>query len=280
MEESCRSDYPHQSWLSWSICGQPPQARELEWVGECHQFVLVQRGSWTNRWTQHSREINFKSEPGDIDFYPADGEPNAVCATPKTPYEVFFLSVPRRHLTDLAAVDEVDSAVVFRKRLMMDDACLRRSLSALAAASVLDESSDEHARELALRIAELMGGVVPAWRRDSSVFNKQVMSNVVDYIDGHLRLPIGLVEIAASVGLSPSHFAKKFRVSSGLSLQRFANLRRTRQLIGCLTVGSENMAGLALELGFYSQSHMNRVFRDHTGMAPGRYRRQYGRTIG
>jgi AraC-like DNA-binding protein len=40
------------------------------------------------------------------------------------------------------------------------------------------------------------------------------------------------------------------------------------------------MAALALELGFYSQSHMNRVFRDHIGLSPGRYRRQYKRTIG
>lgn len=270
----------HYSWLSWSIDGQHPQAREFEWVGECHQFVLVKRGSWTNCWTQGDRDIHFTSDPGNVDFYAADGELHTVRAIPKTPYDVFFLSVPRRHLTDLVVTDGPDESVVLRTRLMIDDARLQRNLSAIAAATAAGEPCEESARELVLRIFELVAGFTPAWRDDSSVFPKRVMRDLTDFIDAHLRLPIGLCEIATTVGLSPSHFAKKFRVSSGLSLQRFANLRRTRQAIGCLQAGSENMAALALELGFHSQSHMNRVFRDHTGISPGRYRRQYKRTIG
>jgi AraC-like DNA-binding protein len=280
LEEPCISNNLHYSWLSWSIDGQDPQAREFEWVGECHQFVLVKRGSWTKRWTQGGRDIHFTSDPGDVDFYAADGEPHTVRAVPKSPYDVFFLAVPRRHLTDLAAADGLDKSVEFRTRLMIDDARLQRSLSAIAAATAAGEPCEEPARELVIRISELVGGFTPAWRCDSSVFPKRVMGDLTDFIDAHLRLPIGLSEIATTVGLSPSHFAKKFRVSSGLSLQRFANLRRTRQAIGCLQAGSENMAALALELGFYSQSHMNRVFRDHIGLSPGRYRRQYKRTIG
>jgi AraC-like DNA-binding protein len=270
----------HYSWLSWSIDGQHPQAREFEWVGECHQFVLVKRGSWTNCWTQGDRDIHFTSDPGNVDFYAADGELHTVRAIPKTPYDVFFLSVPRRHLTDLVVTDGPDESVVLRTRLMIDDARLQRNLSAIAAATAAGEPCEESARELVLRIFELVAGFTPAWRDDSSVFPKRVMRDLTDFIDAHLRLPIGLCEIATTVGLSPSHFAKKFRVSSGLSLQRFANLRRTRQALGCLQAGSENMAALALELGFHSQSHMNRVFRDHTGISPGRYRRQYKRTIG
>jgi AraC-like DNA-binding protein len=270
----------HYSWLSWSIDGQHPQAREFEWVGECHRFVLVKRGSWTNCWTQGDRDIHFTSDPGNVDFYAADGELHTVRAIPKTPYDVFFLSVPRRHLTDLVVTDGPDESVVLRTRLMIDDARLQRNLSAIAAATAAGEPCEESARELVLRIFELVAGFTPAWRDDSSVFPKRVMRDLTDFIDAHLRLPIGLCEIATTVGLSPSHFAKKFRVSSGLSLQRFANLRRTRQALGCLQAGSENMAALALELGFHSQSHMNRVFRDHTGISPGRYRRQYKRTIG
>jgi AraC-like DNA-binding protein len=270
----------HYSWLSWSIDGQHPQAREFEWVGECHQFVLVKRGSWTNCWTQGDRDIHFTSDPGNVDFYAADGELHTVRAIPKTPYDVFFLSVPRRHLTDLVVTDGPDESVVLRTRLMIDDARLQRNLSAIAAATAAGEPCEESARELVLRIFELVAGFTPAWRDDSRVFPKRVMRDLTDFIDAHLRLPIGLCEIATTVGLSPSHFAKKFRVSSGLSLQRFANLRRTRKALGCLQAGSENMAALALELGFHSQSHMNRVFRDHTGISPGRYRRQYKRTIG
>ena len=280
MEESRSYPFPCQSWLSWWISGQPPQPRELQWVGECDQFVLVTRGSWTNRWTQHGRDTDFKSEPGDVGYYPADGQPNTVFAVPKTPYDVFFLCVPSRHLAKLASADEVDADVVYRTMLTITDARVRQSLSAIAAAPATGESSDEHARALAIRVVELMGGGTPSWLRDSSMFTPPVMSDLVDYIDAHLRYPIALSDIGIKTGLSPSHCAKKFRQSTGMSLNRFVNIRRTRMAIDRLQAGAEDLASMALELGFFSQSHMNRVFYEHIGRAPGRYRRQFKRTIG
>lgn len=280
MELSAACAFPCQSWLSWWISGEPPQPREFQWVGECHQFVLVTRGSWTNCWTQHGRDTDFKSDPGDVDYYPADGEPNTVCAVPKTPYDVFFLCIPSRHLAKLASADEVDADVVYRTMLTITDARMRQSLSALAAAPVPGESSDEHARALAIRVVELMGGSTPSWHCDSSVFTPPVMSDLVDYIDAHLRYPIALSELGIKTGLSPSHCAKKFRLSTGMSLNRFVNVRRTRLAIDRLRAGAEDMASMALELGFFSQSHMSRVFYEHIGRAPGRYRRQFKRTIG
>jgi transcriptional regulator GlxA family with amidase domain len=47
-----------------------------------------------------------------------------------------------------------------------------------------------------------------------------------------------------------------------------------------LQAGSEDLASMALELGFFSQSHMNRVFYAQLGRPPGRYRRQFMRRIG
>jgi len=242
--------------------------------------VLVTRGCWTNRWTRHGRDTDFKSEPGNIDYYPADGQTNTVCAVPKTPYDVFFLCIPSRHLAKLASADEVDAGVVYRPMLTITDAGVRQSLSALAAAPLPGESSDEHARALAIRIVELMGGHTPSWHRDTSVFTPPVMSDLIDYIDAHLRYPIALSELGIKTGLSPSHCAKKFRLSTGMSLNRFVNVRRTRMAIDRLQAGAEDLAGMALELGFFSQSHMNRVFYKHIGRPPGKFRRQFRRTIG
>lgn len=198
----------------------------------------------------------------------------------ETPYETFFLALPSRHLADLAAAHEVDSSIVFRPLLTVDDAQVRRSLSRLAAEPTPGESSDEHARALALRMVELMGAHPPAWHRDHSVFTATTMNDLVDYIDSHLGRPIALDEIAIRTGLSPSHFARKFRQSSGLSLHRFVNLRRTRAAIGRLQGVDTDLGRLSLDLGFCSQSHLTRVFREHTGMSPARFRRQFRRTVG
>jgi len=125
-----------------------------------------------------------------------------------------------------------------------------------------------------------MGGRAPPWESDANVFTPAVMSDLVDYIDAHLRYPIAISELGVKTGLSPSHCAKKFRLSTGMSLNRFVNVRRTRMVIDRLQAGVEDLAGMSLELGFFSQSHMNRVFYEHLGRAPGRYRRQFMRTIG
>jgi AraC-like DNA-binding protein len=280
VEEPQRCPFSFHSWRAWRISGDPHPARELRWVAECHHFVLVADGVFQNRWNHSGCDTDYTCRTGHVDYWCADGELNTILATPSTPYDVCFLAVPRQHLAELATSDEVDGAVMYRSQQAIDDDLLRRSLIALAVAPFPGESKEEHARALSLRIVELMGGGTPSWQKDQSVFTTRTMGDIVESIDAHLRCPISLSEMALSAGLSPSHFAKKFRVSSGLSLERFVHLRRIRTAIGRLQSGPENLASIALELGFCSQSHMTRVFTSVTGMSPGSYRRQFRPTVG
>jgi len=280
MEESRFSAFPHHSWMSWQISGRAGERRLSSWTNTSHLLVFGRRGRCINRWIHRGRETRFNTADGHVGYFPADGEQHIVSAMAETPYETFFLALPSRHLADLAAAHEVDSSIVFRPLLTVDDAQVRRSLSRLAAEPTPGESSDEHARALALRMVELMGAHPPAWHRDHSVFTATTMNDLVDYIDSHLGRPIALDEIAIRTGLSPSHFARKFRQSSGLSLHRFVNLRRTRAAIGRLQGVDTDLGRLSLDLGFCSQSHLTRVFREHTGMSPARFRRQFRRTVG
>lgn len=41
-----------------------------------------------------------------------------------------------------------------------------------------------------------------------------------------------------------------------------------------------SLAGLALNLGFSSQSHFTRLFSDLIGTTPAKYRQQFKRTVG
>lgn len=277
MEPSRFSSFPHHSWITWSVAGNPQ--RTARWVGTCHWFVLVARGCSTNRWRHGGREVAFDADSGVACYFPADGEQHTVCSTLDPCNEVSCLCIPRRHLADLAEADGVDAACEFRTLLAIDDAQLRRSLAALVRGCAC-EAGEAHARALAVRLVELLGGSPPSWRRDPSVFTPRAMRDLVDSIDAQLHHPIPLADLAATTGLSPSHFARKFRRSSGLSLQRFANLRRIQAAIRRLQHGAEDLAHLALELGFCSQSHLTRVFHDHTGMSPARFRRQFRRTVG
>lgn len=86
--------------------------------------------------------------------------------------------------------------------------------------------SEITAHQLVLRLSELLGGKAPKWHNDNGIFAPFAIKQIVEYIDARLCHPIYLEEITSLAGLSPSHCAKKFRCSEGMSLGRFVNRRR------------------------------------------------------
>ncbi len=65
----------------------------------------------------------------------------------------------------------------------------------------------------------------------------------------------------------------------GLSLHRFINLRRIDRSLDVLKEGPDSLAGVALDLGFSSQSHFTRLWSSLTGMTPAKDRNQFKRTV-
>jgi AraC-like DNA-binding protein len=140
--------------------------------------------------------------------------------------------------------------------------------------------ADEVARRLILRIAELSGGKRPDWHDDWRVFDHRTIARLVERFDAELGVSPRLDDLARGTGLSPSHFARKFRRSTGLSLYRFVNRRRILRSMESLPDDSQTLAQIALDLGFASQSHFTRLFSKLTGMTPAKYRKQFRRTLG
>jgi AraC-like DNA-binding protein len=222
---------------------------------------------------------------GSVSFSPADGHGRTLVGEHNPAHDYFTLLIPRRAVGLLAESEGViwtsDDLNCF---FSLDDAVLRWCMERLSAppsgVRELQLRKDEAARRLLFRLQELGGGGVPDWQADGSVFNREEMQQYVDFIDAHLRLAPTLSAIALMAALSPSHFAKKFRQSTGLSLQRFINRRRVLASIPLLQVNSDSITGIALDLGFSSQSHFTRLFSEMSGMTPAKYRKQFRRTVG
>ncbi|MBM4023214.1 MAG: helix-turn-helix transcriptional regulator [Planctomycetes bacterium] len=82
------------------------------------------------------------------------------------------------------------------------------------------------------------------------------------------------------VGLAPSHFGKKFRQSTGLSLHRFVNRRRLQASLGMLRDSTAPLARVSCDLGFSSQSHFMRLCSELIGITPARYRKLRKANVG
>lgn len=100
------------------------------------------------------------------------------------------------------------------------------------------------------------------------------LHRIIDYIDANLASDIRLADLAAVAGLSVFHFARVFKLATGLSPYQFVHDRRLERSRSLLAHGKLEIAELALACGFSSQSHFTAAFTKAVGLSPGRYRRQ------
>lgn len=97
------------------------------------------------------------------------------------------------------------------------------------------------------------------------------LRQVIDYINGHLEQNLSLAELAETAQLSPYHFARLFKQSTGFSPHKYhihCRIERAKQLLQARTVC---LPAIAHGLGFSSQSHFNYHFKKLTGITPKQY---------
>jgi AraC family transcriptional regulator len=96
--------------------------------------------------------------------------------------------------------------------------------------------------------------------------------NIVAYIDANLTRNICVTDLAGLLQISPSHFARVFKISFGLAPYHFVMHKRVEAAKGMLERSKFSSSHIALSLGFASQSHFVKVFRQFTGVTPRQYR--------
>ena len=81
-----------------------------------------------------------------------------------------------------------------------------------------------------------------------------------------------LDRIAHEVNLSPNYLHTAFKEAFGETPYAYVTRKRIEKAKRLIAAGRESMLTIALETGFCSQSHFNKVFKAHTGMTPKEYR--------
>jgi AraC-like DNA-binding protein len=102
-----------------------------------------------------------------------------------------------------------------------------------------------------------------------------ILRRVEEYIDAHLDSALGIQELAASVGISESHFSRSFFRSVGLTPHSYIMRRRLTRAQDLLARTDLALAEVALTTGFSDQSHFCRRFREFIGLPPRSFRMQH-----
>jgi AraC-like DNA-binding protein len=284
MDGSRLSRFPHLSWLRARFELRPDAGPlRVHERSVNHYLSLTLAGRHAVRWIHRGDERRWTEHAGTLHFRPCDGEHSQFFIHTESPGDVVACYIPDRHLREITRSEGIERQPDWRRWLLPDDPILRPAMLTVCSCDPHSPGAanpaDEAARHLILRLVELSGGGSPDWRDDASVFDRRTMNDLVAYLDAHLAIAPSLSDLGWRVGLSPSHFAKKFRQSTGLSLCRFITRRRILRSLEALKADA-SLPSIALDLGFSSQSHFTRIFSGLTGMTPARYQKQVRRILG
>ncbi len=98
------------------------------------------------------------------------------------------------------------------------------------------------------------------------------LREAIAYINDHLAQKLSLAEIATVVQMSPYYFASLFKQSTGLAPHQYVTQCRIERAKQLLKRRELTIIEICQQVGFQSQSHFTRVFRQHTATTPKAYR--------
>lgn len=103
----------------------------------------------------------------------------------------------------------------------------------------------------------------------------QRLTRVCEHVLAHYAEPVTVEQVAARANLSASQLQREFRRLFGMSLGDY--ILRVRLLMARrkLEMTTDPVGRVALDCGFYDQSHFTRAFGEAHGLSPLAYRKRF-----
>ncbi|WP_372980946.1 GlxA family transcriptional regulator [Marinobacter sediminum] len=98
-----------------------------------------------------------------------------------------------------------------------------------------------------------------------------------DWLDSHFTQTIALSELAHQAGLSERSLLRRFKAATGDTPNTYLQLLRVEHARHHLETSRRPIDEIINTIGYEDVSSFSRLFRKHTGLAPGAYRSRFGR---
>jgi len=172
-------------------------------------------------------------------------------------------SPARRHLDELATLTSFIDGTSWSGLITPPDPCANHA--------ACGERALLHARPRFCH--RLLASSQP--REERGGLPGRMLRRIEDYIDAHLDSPLNVEQLAGTLGISVSHFARCFRHSVGLTPHEYVMRTRLSHAERLLRETDLSLAEIALTTGFSDQSHFTRRFHQLAGMPPRLFRREH-----
>ena len=100
---------------------------------------------------------------------------------------------------------------------------------------------------------------------------------VSNYVQRHLSEPINTEAMAKEFFLSRTHFSARFKQETGETLSTFILREKMEEAKRLLRYTDKSSSAIGSYLGYSSQGHFSRVFKQYSGITPSEYREKTSR---
>ena len=208
--------------------------------------------------------------------------------SPQTPYVAkTFARLVKLGMEESEAKSEIALCLgeemdqVLRKHRGFDEKSYRASLEALLRTARAGQAVRP---DYVVKVVDAMLCHLAQWRQTSEdagplpgaaadqLIGRISLRELFALIDAQLGRNLCLDELARCTGLSRAAFTRGFRQATGLSAHQALNLRRIEVAKKLLADTDLDLAFIAQETGWSSQSHFTASFRNAVGCTPARFR--------
>ena len=244
------------------------ETRDVIWL---NNMIFVHLTPITLELKQRSRFVPRRINTGHVTIVPTQGVTH--CRT-ADPVNVVSLSIEPAFLA--TACGELAASDNFELRLLngvpdrfVEGVCLALRHEVAGGGKSGRLYADAMVTSLAIHLVSQYSGRKTT-RRDPSP-SPRVVRRAQLFITDHLAQDLTLAEIAAAVNLSPFHFSRVFKQHTGLSPYQFLLQQRIERAKQLLLRDQHSISAVALEVGFYDQSHFSLHFKRLCRMTPGQF---------
>ena len=110
-------------------------------------------------------------------------------------------------------------------------------------------------------------------RRRSTAKENRSVQHAISYIKENFSKEISLAELALLVGYSPNHVQRIFTEIMGSSPREYLEGVRVEHAKYLLAQNEKSLSEIAQDCGFSTQSYFSKIFRRHTFISPGEFRK-------
>ncbi|MBV5293547.1 MAG: helix-turn-helix transcriptional regulator [Curvibacter lanceolatus] len=274
-DEQIRQSSRGRPWHGLSVWHQVADASDLYIPPAGKHCIIVRNGPPTRLLQQHGT-LNSDAEwrTGEVLVLPANTPSYWQSELPRDNLHLDLSPqwLERVHGAPLGP-DALRSCFGVQDRLLAD--ITRTLITSLADNSSLQPRfADGMAMSVAVHLLEHYRAPGSQAPRPSGLSRRQLQT-VAELVNAHLHRAVTLQEMAEACQLSPYHFSRSFKFSTGLTPHRYVLQCKMERALERLRHSRKPIADIAIELGFATASHFSKRFLNHWGQTPSALRRAH-----